>query len=261
MKKERTPKSPETDERATPETPESKTPETPAGTPKKVPMGAAQVGAAALKGKLALKIVSIGVAVALFFFLLVYGAGALIETGGFSISFDKAASAVQISLSETADFASPTVRLNVPPAKDMTNIGGEVIPADVDGAGDGSHGTANYIAYTFYVRNEGAACALAEVFEIESSVRHADEAIRVTVYRDGEAATYAKIGTDGLPEPNTTPFYGKTVFEQTSDFSQDGVRRYTVVIWLEGNDPECLDDIKGGNVKMSYTFTAGEAES
>ena len=224
---------------------------------------AGKVGAAAVKGALALKIVSIAVGVAILFFLMVYGAGALTEAGGFSISFDRVNSRIaQISLSETEDFASPTVRLEVPPIEYMTNIDGNTIPADIDGAADGSHGTSNYIAYSFYLRSEGdVESELKETFRIESSLRHAEEAIRVTVYRDGVATTYAKVGAEGLPELNTTPFYGDIVYEETKPLAAGQTIRYTVVIWLEGNDPECRDDIKGGNVKMSLTFVVGEASA
>ncbi len=221
---------------------------------------AGKAGAAAVKGTMALKIVSIAVAVAILFFLMIYGAGVLAETGGFSISFDKAASgAAQISLSETEDFASPTVRLEVPPIEYMTNIDGRSIPAEIDSMADGAHGTSNYIAYSFYLRSEGADCELKETFRIESSLRHAEEAIRVAVWRNGEQTVYAKVGADGLPELNTTPFYGDVVFEETKPLAAGEVVRYTVVIWLEGNDPECRDEIKGGNVKLSLTFVAGEA--
>lgn len=223
------------------------------------PMGKA--GAAAVKGRMVLNIVAIAVGVVILFLLMVYGAGAIIRTGGFSISFDrKASSGAQISLSETADFASPSVRLEVPPVEYMTNIDGKSIPADIDTSAEGSHGTGNYIAYTFYVRSMGQeSCELNEVFRIESSLRHAEEAVRITVYRDGAATTYAKVGADGLPELGTEAFYGDVVFDQNSTLQAGQTVRYTVVIWLEGNDLQCRDDIKGGNVRMSLTFVAGEA--
>ncbi len=217
-------------------------------------------GTKSLKGQMTIRIVAIAVAVALLFFTMIYSAGAIIRSGGFSISFDKkASSSGQISLSASADFSDPTVKLEVPTQRDMTNISGDDIPADVDTSADGSHGSDNYMAYTFYLRNTGNGdCTLSEVFTIDSSLFHAESAIRITVYRDGIPTTYAKIGADGLPEYGTTPFFDKTVFEEQRLLPTEATIKYTVVIWLEGNDPECLDDIKGGNVKMSLTFTTGE---
>lgn len=233
-----------------------------APTPTPEAVAAKNAGTKSLKGQLTLRIVSIAVVIALLFFTMVYSAGAIIRAGGFSISFDKNSSiaAGQISLSASADFSEPTVRLEVPALRGMTNISGDDIPADVDISGDGAHGAANYMAYTFYLRHIGQAdCVLSEVFTIDSSLFHAEDAIRVTVYRNGTPTTYAKVGADGLPEYGTTPFFDKTVFEEQRPLPREATIKYTVVIWLEGNDPECLDNIKGGNVKMSLTFTTGEA--
>ena len=38
------------------------------------------------------------------------------------------------------------------------------------------------------------------------------------------------------------------------NFSPDARDKYTVVIWLEGNDPDCLDNIIGGTMKLSMKF-------
>ena len=33
------------------------------------------------------------------------------------------------------------------------------------------------------------------------------------------------------------------------------IHKYTVIIWLEGWDAECIDNIKGGSVKMEMKFS------
>ena len=38
------------------------------------------------------------------------------------------------------------------------------------------------------------------------------------------------------------------------DFSPGDVMKYTVVIWLEGNDPDCVDAIIGGVMKLEMKF-------
>ena len=38
------------------------------------------------------------------------------------------------------------------------------------------------------------------------------------------------------------------------------VDKYTVVIWLDGDDPECVDDIVGGAVEFAMDFAADGAE-
>jgi hypothetical protein len=73
-----------------------------------------------------------------------------------------------------------------------------------------------------------------------------------------EITTYAKMGANGQPEDGTIPFQDeKVVFATINDgLETDEIIKYTLVIWLEGDDPECLDNIKGGSVKMSMTFCA-----
>ena len=39
-----------------------------------------------------------------------------------------------------------------------------------------------------------------------------------------------------------------------TNFKSGSIDKYTVVIWLEGWDPECVDDIMGGEVKLSMNF-------
>lgn len=39
-----------------------------------------------------------------------------------------------------------------------------------------------------------------------------------------------------------------------------GVDKYTVVIWLEGDDPDCTDDLFGGHVEMNMMFSTVEEE-
>ena len=184
------------------------------------------------------------------------------ETGSFTVKFipGEDDGDVAISLSETPDFSDPTVMLDADGSVNMTNISGDWLPAGLDGV-DGSHNGENYIAYTFYAKNTGDdACVLKEEFKIESSVKGADEAIRIRVYKNGKAETYAKISAEGTPEYGTTPFASETVAysDTTESFAKGQTNKYTLVIWLEGDDPECLDNIKGGNVKMSMNFTVEE---
>lgn len=184
------------------------------------------------------------------------------ETGSFTVRFipKEDDEDVAISLSETPDFSDPTVMLDADGEVNMTNISGDWLPAGLDSV-DGSHNGENYIAYTFYAKNTGsAACILKEEFKIESSVKGADEAIRIRIYKNGKEATYAKMSAKGTPEYGTRPFVSETVAysDTTERFETGQTNKYTLVIWLEGDDPECLDNIKGGNVKMSMDFTVEE---
>ena len=71
----------------------------------------------------------------------------------------------------------------------------------------------------------------------------------------------AEGGGNGAPEVDppgrvmTNFLSGNTVTEGLiENFVPGSISRVTVVIWLEGNDPECTDDILGGEFKMDMSF-------
>ena len=57
-------------------------------------------------------------------------------------------------------------------------------------------------------------------------------------------------GTDGIRGT-----YGSTVTDGTVNGGKPGdITKITVVIWLEGNDPDCTDNILGGQFKLDMIF-------
>ena len=136
----------------------------------------------------------------------------------------------------------------------MTNITEAWIPKNLQNGPDGSNNGQNYIAYTFYTENQGVEVInYWKTIIIDDVVKNADEAIRVKVIKDGQETTYAKVNkSTGQPEQGTVAFTEEKVImlEQEKDFKPGDVHKYTVVIWIEGNDAQCVDDIIGGEVKM-----------
>ena len=136
----------------------------------------------------------------------------------------------------------------------MTNITEAWIPKNLQDGPDGANNGSNYIAYTFYAENQGKEVInYWRTIEIDDVVKNADEAVRVKIIKDGEETTYAKLNkTTGKAEPGTTAFTedGVVMLEKETNFKPGDVHKYTVVIWLEGEDPDCVDDIIGGEVKM-----------
>ena len=45
------------------------------------------------------------------------------------------------------------------------------------------------------------------------------------------------------------------MLEERKAMNPGGSDRFTVVIWLEGDDPDCVNDILGGELKMHMDFT------
>lgn len=211
-----------------------------------------------------LKVSSVIVAMSVSLLLGFYGFFAFADDlGNFSIGIEQTNYERGISLSNTRDFASPTVYISADAVEGMNNITESWLPKDIDSV-DGPHNGENYIAHTFYIKNVGdiEISYLAEIKILEAR-KEADEAIRVKIYKDGESVTYAK-KQKGLeiPEPNTTPFYSidKVMSQTVQNFKVDEIHKYTVVIWLEGNDPECIDNIIGGRVNMEMNFKIVDEE-
>ncbi|MBR5241594.1 MAG: hypothetical protein IKV20_00510 [Clostridia bacterium] len=214
-----------------------------------------------IKYRVRMKILSILLVLLTTFTGVIYVASALYEqSGSFTINVSKTEmQKYGLSLSETKDMLRPTSSLNAKIAEKMTNIAGETIDANVDMI-DGEHNGRDYIAYTFYVQNAGEV-EVAYDYEIRMSgvTNGLDEAIRLRLYVDGgEPVDYAKTKSDGTgPEPGTTEFYSATtiVLGRVDAFEPGEQTKFTVVIWIEGNDPDCIDWLIGGKMKLDMQIS------
>lgn len=163
-----------------------------------------------------------------------------------------------LTLSETPDFLNPIGRLNCKASEEITNIDGSSLPLDLDRI-NGEHNGENYVAYTFYCKNAGEAMVTYEYqVVIANMTQGIEQAVRVRLYVNGEATDYARTRSDGTgPEPGTTEFISESVVarSQITDFAPGDITKYTVVIWLEGNDPECIDNILGGEFKVDMSMS------
>ena len=141
----------------------------------------------------------------------------------------------------------------------FTDISINWLPEDIDNEGNGSHNGRNYIAYTFYAENMGQdVINYWTTIEIDDVVKNVDEAIRVMTFKNGERVVYAKNNREtGEPEPDTVAFKDEDtiMLDLTENFRVGDIDKWTVVIWVEGDDPECLDDLIGGEIKMHMTLT------
>lgn len=240
----------------------------------------------------------------------------LTTIGDLVISVDSGAAKHGISISEKnpaaladGEDAGATFKLSANMVNEVTNITYDWIPATLDLEADGTHNGRNYLAYTFYLTNNGKE-TLNYQSELQSvrAAKDADEACRVMVYKNGEPEVFAKQNrglttSDGSPEPfekifkkaipeNYTPptaeeikeaaeqpqnkelvdhtdeeiviqpfIDDKTVFNTTYEGLEPGqTDKYTIVMWIEGEDPECLDVIREGYVKLMWFFNIEDEE-
>lgn len=148
---------------------------------------------------------------------------------------------------------------------------------------DGPHNGIDYVAYTFYVKNVSYDPI---TYNKTLSIRHADKGIDkaawIMVVNGGKQTIYAASRSDGTPEwqwsespfpfmdmaenPDmmtkdgngyrltTTPFLSDKIIEseQREELMPGEIDKYTVVIWLEGEDPECVNDIMGGTLELIF---------
>ena len=93
---------------------------------------------------------------------------------------------------------------------------------------------------------------------LDSCAKGAEEAVRVAVWHNGTRTVYAMPAADGQPEAGCVSFADdKTVCAyREENFLVGNVDKYTIVIWMEGDDPECVDKIVGGSVEFTMRIDA-----
>ena len=184
------------------------------------------------------------------------------RTGSFTVSVNKYDMVQKgLSLSESRTMDKQTVLLNAEIAEDVTNIAGSTLPDNIDMI-DGVHNGENHIAYTFYLMNSGTEVQDYEYSLILSNItQDLDEAIRIRLYHNGDPVTYARTRSDGGgPEPGTKEFYSDLVVlqERRKKFEPGEIDKFTIVIWIEGNDPDCIDRLIGGKLRAEMKFSCLE---
>lgn len=183
--------------------------------------------------------------------------------GSFTVKVNKYDMVNQgLTLSETPDFDKSIATLNADTVYDMTNISGEDLPDNIDKI-NGSHNGESYIAYTFYLINSGRDTVTYDgEMTVENVTNGVDEAIRVAVYVNGEKTVYGKTKSSGQgPESDCDSEFRSSTQVMTTkheSFEPGAKDKYTVVIWLEGNDPDCTDNIIGGTMKLGMNFNIVE---
>ena len=184
--------------------------------------------------------------------------------GSFTVKIDKYDMVQQgLALSETPDYDISRSILNADIAYNMTNISGKDLPENLDQI-NGSHNGENYIAYTFYLLNSGDdTLTYTGEMTIENVTKDVDEAIRIAVYQNGERTVYGKTKSNGGGKESDcdSEFLSSTIVlrNQRENFEAKAKDKYTIVIWLEGNDPDCLDNIIGGTLKLGMNFKITES--
>ena len=177
----------------------------------------------------------------------------------FTINVDKDMLKSSIFLTEDGSLENKTRKLTANAAEYMDNISVKWLSEDIDVEATGSHNGNNYFAYTFYLVHDGEN-PINYWYEIaiDDIIKNLDKAIRVMVYHNGEKTIYAKANEHtGLPEVGTKKFYSSdiAVLVERKNFSPGDKDRFTIVVWIEGDDPDCNNELLGGGIKMHMDIT------
>ena len=212
------------------------------------------------RNKKTVKIIKLALLVLLLLLLAVYiVVGIIYNSGNFSITLDKNLYLERgIIIYDDPNYKVFRAELYAETVETFDNISYKWLPDDLNNY-DGSHNGDNYVAYTFYIENLGKDVSdyYSEII-IDDVIKKVDEAVRIRVYKDGEYTTYAKLSRNGQPEKNTVAFESNEVVasDHVESFGPGDKKKYTVVIWLEGADPDCTNNIIGGEIKIHMNFNS-----
>lgn len=213
------------------------------------------------KKKKLVKIIKLSLLISTLALLLSYFViGLIYNNGNFTITLDKNLYMQNnLIIYDNVDYKVFRTELNAEPVEYLDNISSRWLPNNLYDHQGGSHNGDNYIAYTFYIENMGEEVTdyWSEVI-IDDVIRDIDEAIRIRVYKNDSFVTYAKLGRNGAVERDTVAFEDDTYvgLDHVENFAPGDIIKYTIVIWLEGNDPDCTDNLLGGEIKLHMEFNS-----
>ena len=208
-----------------------------------------------------IKIIKIGLLIMLLFLIIIYFVlRVAYEAGNFTVTLDpnfsqKSGLVMYEKINEKEDKRI----LKAEKAEYIDNISVKWLPKDINKQGEGSHNGDNYLAYSFYLENKGS-----DVINywyqivVDDVIRNVDKAIRIMLYRNDERKIYAKPNEKtGEAEEGTEKFYSdkEIMVEGRKDFKPGDIDKLTIVIFIEGDDPDCLDPLIGGEMKMHMEIT------
>lgn len=203
-----------------------------------------------------IKKITIAIVVLLLLLLFSFAILSLIYRGGdFVITLDPQFSLESgLKLYDNKELKDDKIKLYAKGIDFMDNISIKWLPEDLSSSKGGSHNGENYIAYTFFVENTGKQ-KLSYWYEVKflDIIKKVDEAVRIMIIKNDEKIVYAKKNAlTKKEEEGTKAFYSdnSAVLEQRKDMKPNEMDKFTIVMWLEGDDPDCLDDIIGGELKL-----------
>ena len=209
-------------------------------------------------------IIVFGIALVIIALLTYYGA----NVGNFVMSIDPDLKDKKIYMSATSDFINPSSLLQADAVHNARDITYTMLNIEEAKKTEGSYNDPNfkYIAYTFYVRNFGSQSTdLRYYIQITATKKNVDKAVRVMLITeiDGisrEQIFMAKDDVESVYEdiPECEEFVSDRLVMQDKiyGFFPEQTIKYTILMWIEGQDPDTTNEILGGQIKIQMKFSA-----
>lgn len=190
--------------------------------------------------------------------------------GTFVISLSDELAETGIVLSDNKEFNTATQRLLVNPVNGAYPVTYSYIKVEDAVNTDADYqdpDNLTYIAYTFYILNEGKTMVDVRLtVDMVSVTNNVDGCIRLMIIENGEyQSIYYKEDDNRHPKDETPYEIAQTFVSDTRIcdkefklFRPGDVKKYTLIIWLEGWDRDCTDTVKGGQLKMEMMFSCAK---
>jgi hypothetical protein len=238
-----------------------------------------------------------GLGVYLFFILMALGilflfAALANQKGNFSVTLSSELMDLDVELSTSEDFSAPKVRLLSDVLSEVNAYTIHDMPDNLD-EGSGSHNMDDVMVYTFWVKNSGTQSVdMSWYLVLNASTKNVDKATWLMVYDEDGMLLYSEETDDGGRE-KIEGFTNQALYEQCKEPGQifqsvdDGIyevsplpyqdndivtsadlpefapgemRKYTVVIWVEGEDYDCDNSLVGGHAGYAFKFVTEGSE-
>lgn len=219
--------------------------------------------------------ITAGIIMLLLAFLTYYGQ----NSGNFVMSVDDEAFKRGIAISDKKDFSTESRWLTADPVEDVrdTTLAFVDIEEIINTEGAYKQTRSNYLAYTFFLTNVGSEATPVD-YEviINNQSKNIAQAIRVLIIVDGEIAyneqgiRYIEYDTYNMyqaPDEENVQYKGDlakfTLFKSSDVICSEVIKnlrpgqtkKISVMMWLEGEDPECIETLASAKIKIAMNLS------
>jgi len=205
------------------------------------------------------------------------------NSGNFVMTIDDDGFKRGLILCDNSEFTTQSQYLSANPVVDVMDttygIIEEELPFILRTDADYTDNKSRYLAYTFYVKNTGVENTLLYYkLSITDESRDLSKALRVLMIADGVVVDKEQLNEieyesskmymaedtvihdypTYMPQPTYFTSDDVVCSERVENLRPEQSKKFTIVMWLEGEDPECNSNLFGAKIKMALEFSVEE---